>query len=149
MAKEGVIMRRRPVFFHQLATIFLMLILRLIVVSSFVVTDQQLPTATTTPPLTKMKTLAKAKHHRHHHMLVSPDMHLDVAVFQSIESSASTVLSHASASSSIGGVPILPVIGSSCIMLTIVALLYTWEESVEYVRETIPKPLKPVVESIS
>lgn len=37
---------------------------------------------------------------------------------------------------------------SSCIMLTIVSLLYTWEKSVELVRETVPKVLLPVVESI-
>ena len=42
----------------------------------------------------------------------------------------------------------LPVIGSSLIMLTIVGLLYMWEESVEWVREAVPQTLLPVVESI-
>jgi hypothetical protein len=41
-----------------------------------------------------------------------------------------------------------PGIGSSLIMLTIVGLLYLWEESVEWLRETVPKTLLPVVESI-
>ena len=48
----------------------------------------------------------------------------------------------------VGGVPILPVLGSSGIMLTIVALLYGWEKSVEWARETVPRELRPVVESI-
>ncbi|KAL3908057.1 MAG: hypothetical protein SGILL_008628, partial [Bacillariaceae sp.] len=39
-------------------------------------------------------------------------------------------------------------VGSALIMLTIVALLYAWEESVEWVRETVPVALLPVVESI-
>jgi len=40
------------------------------------------------------------------------------------------------------------VLGSSLIMLTIVALLYTWETAVEWVRETVPPALRPVVKSI-
>jgi hypothetical protein len=47
-----------------------------------------------------------------------------------------------------GMVPILPVVGSSAIMLTIVALLYLWEKSIESVRETVPPAVLPVVESI-
>jgi hypothetical protein len=42
----------------------------------------------------------------------------------------------------------LPAVGSSLIMLTIVGLLYLWEESVEWVREIVPISLRPVVESI-
>eukprot|EP00539_Tryblionella_compressa_P003766 CAMPEP_0178748926 /NCGR_PEP_ID=MMETSP0744-20121128/9137_1 /TAXON_ID=913974 /ORGANISM="Nitzschia punctata, Strain CCMP561" /LENGTH=545 /DNA_ID=CAMNT_0020402305 /DNA_START=45 /DNA_END=1682 /DNA_ORIENTATION=- len=40
------------------------------------------------------------------------------------------------------------VAGSSLIMVTIVSLLYLWEVSVEWVRESVPKTLLPVVESI-
>jgi hypothetical protein len=43
---------------------------------------------------------------------------------------------------------IVAALGSSLIMLTIVALLFLWEESVEWARETVPKSLMPVVESI-
>lgn len=41
-----------------------------------------------------------------------------------------------------------PIVGSSLIMLTIVGLLYLWEQSVEYLRESVPKTLLPMVESI-
>ncbi|KAG7344177.1 hypothetical protein IV203_022185 [Nitzschia inconspicua] len=44
--------------------------------------------------------------------------------------------------------PLLPALGSSLIMLTIVGLLYMWEESVEWMRESVPKTIKPVVDSI-
>ena len=79
----------------------------------------------------------------------------DKSIHSSFDWATSTLLlSHAAvdtaaASTSTSGIiPILPVVGSSCIMLTIVGLLYLWETSVEYVRETIPKALKPVIESI-
>ena len=61
-------------------------------------------------------------------------------------STASLFLSHHEATE--GAASLLPVVGSSLIMLTIVALLYAWEESVEWVREKVPKSLLPVVESI-
>ena len=77
-----------------------------------------------------------------------------ISIHSSFDGAMSTLLlSHAAvdtaaATSTSGIIPILPVVGSSCIMLTIVGLLYLWETSVEYVRETIPKALKPVIESI-
>lgn len=46
------------------------------------------------------------------------------------------------------GLPFLPALGSSLIMLTIVGLLYLWEESVEWIRETVPASLLPVAEAI-
>ena len=76
----------------------------------------------------------------------------DVSTHSSFDGTFTTLLlSHAAAvtaASTTSDIPILPVVGSSCIMLTIVGLLYIWEESVEYIRETIPKALKPVIESI-
>ena len=39
-------------------------------------------------------------------------------------------------------------VGSSLIMLTIVGLLFLWDEAVEWLRETVPKALLPVVEAI-
>ena len=48
-----------------------------------------------------------------------------------------------------GSEPVLPIpIGSSLIMLTIVGLLYTWETTVEFIREKSPSEILPVFESI-
>jgi hypothetical protein len=67
-----------------------------------------------------------------------------------INNLSSTCLSHEEVQGDDGGLlaSILPAVGSSIIMFTIVGLLYLWEESVEWLRETVPKALRPVVESI-
>ena len=64
----------------------------------------------------------------------------------SFTSSSLLVANHATNEASAN--PLIPVLGSSAIMLTIVGILFAWEESTEWVRETLPKPLLPVVESI-
>lgn len=61
--------------------------------------------------------------------------------------SVSSLVCH-SATAASDTVPFLPVLGSSLIMLTIVALLFSWEKSIEWIRETVPLALLPVVESI-
>lgn len=61
--------------------------------------------------------------------------------------SSPLIVSHAVAEAS-NSVPILPVLGSLVIMLTIISLLFFWEKSVKWIRETVPPALLPVVESI-
>ena len=52
------------------------------------------------------------------------------------------------------GLPLLnqvlinPSFWSICVMLTIVSLLYTWEEIIHTLRHNLPKPLLPVLESL-
>lgn len=52
------------------------------------------------------------------------------------------------------GIPLLnqilinPSFWSICVMLTIVSLLYTWEETIHTLRHILPKPLLPVLESL-
>ncbi|CAB9497707.1 expressed unknown protein [Seminavis robusta] len=84
------------------------------------------------PPLQQANTLGMLQ------LSVSSDVSNDLIV-----DATSIVVSHSE-----GLLAATPAIGSSLIMLTIVGLLYIWEESVEWVRETVPKTLLPVVESI-
>ena len=51
-------------------------------------------------------------------------------------------------SSGSSGLLFAPAFWSLSIMTTIVALLYTWEKSVEYLREEMPSTLRPVIESV-
>lgn len=83
------------------------------------------------------------------HEVVSLKESLPAAVpFAFDDGASSTLVSHAAEASTTSSVPFLPVFGSSVIMLTIVCLLFLWEKSVEWIRETVPPALLPVVESI-
>jgi hypothetical protein len=72
---------------------------------------------------------------------------LDMEAFTAMNDVGSLCLSHQEAGE-VDATTLLPVVGSSLIMLTIVGLLYIWEESVEWMRETVPKAIRPVVESV-
>lgn len=71
----------------------------------------------------------------------------DFTFFNHADVAVSTLVSH-SATPASDTVPFLPVLGSSLIMLSIVALLYCWEKSIEWIRTSVPFALLPVVESI-
>ena len=73
---------------------------------------------------------------------------LDSRQLEFLSATSLGVLANADHGATNAGLALLPALGSSCIMLTIVALLYSWEKSVEWARETLPGELRPVVESI-
>ena len=73
---------------------------------------------------------------------------LDSRQLEFLSATSLGVLANADHGATNAGLALLPALGSSCIMLTIVALLYSWEKSVAWARETLPGELRPVVESI-